>query len=891
MVDVRGSAQRQSGLVRFSNYQPDRLDGGSAQVGASMCSSAWRRLAGLLFLVLALSAPAHAQVTPAPGAAADADATATPVPTPADANAEVQLGEVEPLAPDLPEPVDEAAAVREARDEAAEAARHKGIEQIEVTAQKRKGNLQETPIAISVFDMQQLDTGGIQDFEGLSFSIPNFHYGEVLGAASITIRGVATSGGDQATAFHIDGIYQNNPYTASGIAFYDLQNIEVLRGPQGTLWGRNATGGAINVSTKAPSYDFEAFGDAQVGSYHEIRTRGVINVPLVDDRLAIRLSGVTNRRYGYTENLASDVRSGDLDDDRSFAIRSQVRTTPIDDIDWTTRVTYVKDKSNGLSTKIDGDFPALVPLLPFPFAPVDVYYNAPQPNPSDPREVYLDTETKGNRDFLMANTHFEWLLGDLPGIGASTLTVLGGWQRSKQVGVGDVDLSDAFSVGIQCSSTVPSCPNAGPYEMVAISTDGETNEWVAEANFSVETPLPLDWMKLNWLVGAFYLGTNTSLDIVTDAYFHITNTLAGQVLARTDSGPAEIETSATSTAIFGNLDWELWDQVTLSGGLRYSWDWKDADLLTTGATFVFPDFPGLGTACAAPPIDAHEKDNWDALTGKIGADWQYTEENMVYASFAVGYKAGAVSLPVTGSGCTVLYPSNAVPEQIFAWELGSKNQFWKDKIQLNVTGFAYVYEDIQVTTLLNTSLITENADSARVLGAELEVVALPFADFDVPYFSFDSTLLTANFGYTYSEFTDFDNGCLVEDPSTCGTLDWTGNQLPRSPNYTFTITGQYTQDLGRYGSLTPFFRYFYSDQLYFRAANRDRDVQPSYQLADITLTWRNKSENLSLEGFVNNVGDVDVIAMKLISTPLLGSPTVSAYNPPRTWGLRFGVTW
>lgn len=774
-----------------------------------------------------------------------------------------------------------------------EPSRDDRIEEITVRGTKRQGNLQETPMAVSVFDMQQLDTANIQGFDDLSFSIPNFNYAEVLGAASFTIRGIGTLGGESATALHIDGIYQQNPYTASGIAFYDLAGVEVLRGPTGTQYGRNANAGALNVLTNPPSFDFEAFGDIQAGSYHEIRIRGVVNVPVVDDKLAVRMSGIVNRRYGYTKNLASDVRSGDLDDDRSMGIRGQVRFQPTPDIDWVTRATYVRDRSNGLSLKIDGAYPDPVPLLDG-LPDFFIYTNAPQPNPSSPREIYLDTPTDNGRNFIMANSTFAWSMEEVPVIGRSQLTVFGGYQYSDQYGAGDVDFSNSPSYGL------PTGPAPGPYPMIALDIVGDSSEWVAEASFEAVTPLEPDWVDLEWLVGVFYFGRESDVRTDMDTAFELRFTddpltPGALMIGETWSDPTSRDHSA---AVLGNASFTLWDDVTLIGGFRYSWDWVESAIQTSGLVTNFPDDQIPDGICIALPIDDEGSARFDALIGRVSAEWQVTDENMVYASFSSGYKPGGIGLMRGAPGCGLLDLADTKQEQIRAWELGTKNRLFGDDLQLDLTGFAYVWSNMLVTTLVQTSFITQNADSALAAGFELEAVATPLSRLDWADFTIDSLLLTFNLGLTYSEFTDFDNGCLVEDPDTCISTspdydpqDWTGNQLPRSPLYTFTVTAQYEQSLGRYGSLTPFVRYFYSDQLYFRAANQPRDLQPAYGLMDVTLSWRNSARNLSVEGFVNNVTDEVAVSQKLLSSYLIGSPTLSAYQPPRTWGVRLGLQW
>ena len=761
------------------------------------------------------------------------------------------------------------------------------VEEITVRATKQQGNLQTTPVAASVFKMDQLDQGNIQNFESLSFSIPNFNYREELGGASFTIRGIGSLGGGPNTAFHIDGIYQANPYTASGIAFFDLAGIEVLRGPTGTQYGRNANAGALNLLTRPPSFDFEAYGDAQYGSFHEIRTRGVLNVPVLQDKLAVRFSGITNRRYGYTENLNSGIRRNDPDDDRSAAIRGQILFQPNEDFEWVSRITYVHDRSNGLSSKIEGDYPSSAPLGA---VPVDVYVNAPQPNPTDPRQVYLDSPVSNNRDFIMANTTLAWSLPDLEWIGDATIVLNGGYQQSDQWGVGDLDLSNAFSTGLTSGS------NAAPFRILEVDIAGDSAEWVAELSFKADSTLPFRDSDVQWALGAFYFGTRSDVVTASSVNLQVATIPAGGLLGR-GTGVSDALDYEYSAAAFGSFEFELTDTVKLFGGLRYSWDRLTGRQQTTGLELTFPDVP-LPPQCVNAPIDDSGSASTGAVMGRVGVEWQAHDESMLYASFSTGSKPRTLELARTGPNCTVLRADPTEPEQLLAWEMGSRNRILDNKLQLNATGFAYLWDDIQVTTIVESNFITQNANSAVAGGFELEAVATPLMEVSVPYFSIDTFLSTFNFGLTYSEFTDFRDGCLAEDPTTCtpasaggNPQDWTGNQLPNSPLFTLTLTGQYEQYLGDYGSLTPYFRLYYSDEIYFRASNLPRDLQPAYALLDVTLTWRNVAGNLSLEGFVNNVTDKDIASQKTIGAFAVGSPTVVAYQPPRTWGVRLGLEW
>ena len=238
-------------------------------------------------------------------------------------------------------------------------AEYSGIEEILVTAQKRSTNIQETPTAITALSGAQLFDRGIYDVESLATQVPNFQYGESFGIARITIRGIGNQGfTDPSTAFHIDGIYQNNQTAASAMTFYDISQIEVLRGPQGTLWGRNSTAGAINVSTRAPVHELEVFGDLLRGSYEQWFGRGVVNIPIIQDRVALRTAVFFDQRDGYQENLAyPNTTSQNADDADTWGIRPQILFDISDEISLTMRGRYGHQGGVGWGSKIQGDYP------------------------------------------------------------------------------------------------------------------------------------------------------------------------------------------------------------------------------------------------------------------------------------------------------------------------------------------------------------------------------------------------------------------------------------------------------------------------------------------------------------------------------------------------------
>ena len=222
------------------------------------------------------------------------------------------------------------------------------IEEIIVTATKRETTLQETAIAISVFDQSMLDLFGVQDIIGLGSHVPSLVFGQDNNDWKVTLRGVGSENLDitseAGVALHVDGVYQARPAGFNALT-YDIERIEVLRGPQGTLYGRNATGGAINVISRQPAYEFSAIGDVLFGDYDRARARAAINIPLVEDTLAFRATVTRENRDGYQTNVNPDGNEGNDADDTSF--RGQLLWDVNDDFSMIARASKLKQRGVG----------------------------------------------------------------------------------------------------------------------------------------------------------------------------------------------------------------------------------------------------------------------------------------------------------------------------------------------------------------------------------------------------------------------------------------------------------------------------------------------------------------------------------------------------------------
>ncbi len=738
-----------------------------------------------------------------------------------------------------------------AEDESAVPGVRSSIEEIVVTAQKRETNLQDTPISISAFTGADLDAAGMQDIEDLTFAVPNLHYGRTIGGpldgGGISIRGVSSGGNDRSTAFHVDGVYINAPAAPEVLTFFDVQRVEVLRGPQGTLYGRNATGGAINVISNPPEREFLLQGDVQFGNYDQIRSRAVLNAPFIGDRVFARLSLVQEDRDGYQRNLSTNKRGHDADDASDYGGRLQFLIDLSERAQLTVRGTYSHRGGVGVGNKLLGDYPDEIYLDPMA-DPLDLYgLNMAGPNPSDPRKIRADFIGDRDETQWSVNAELKWDLLDIPWLGDATLNALFSFGMRDDERILDSDVAD-----------IP---------LLKVSFDDEVREIVTEVRLASAGLRDLDWV-----VGFFFLDSTEDLTIGGQSFpFSMSPPLPGALELTTSQ---VTDRDARSYAGFGQVGYRFFDDWRLSAGLRYSYDEK-ASKFEQPPVFLFPD----DEEPFIPGTSADDRDDWDAVTGRLGCDWQWGEDSMVYGSVSRGYKAGTIQTAARlddegrPTGDTI---DNADPEYIWAYEVGSKNQLFDNRLRLNLTGFYYDYDDLQVTTVAENVFVTQNAAAATIWGFESEIVAIPIPNATV----------VANASYlnaTFDSFVGFREEDRFREP-----VDFSGNDLPRAPRYTVNVAAQYDFDLGTIGTVVPRVNFYASDDVYFRAANDDSDKQDNYTKWDVRLSWYSENTRLSVEGFIENIEDADIIQSQIVGSSLIGWPLTTALDAPRTMGVRVG---
>lgn len=709
------------------------------------------------------------------------------------------------------------------------------IEEVVVTAQKREESLQDTPLAISAFSENEMQQRGIVGADDLQFYVPGLTFGKTVTRTSqVTLRGIGSEninpGGDPGVAVHVDGAYQQyTGYIAQD--FFDVARVEVLRGPQGTLYGRNATGGSINIITQKPSEEFEGLVKLGLGNYNQVKGQGVISGPIIEDSLLGRLSVEAEERDGYTDNL---FNGDEIDDKDYYSVRGQIEWRPSDTFSINLSAYTYSDDSTGVplaSISPYPDGPLFTGLDLSTFLPVfSNYYvsNNAVPNVTlrDEREVRHNTDTEGEEDTDGA------ILTIVKDFENFTLKSISAYNDSEYMNAGDTD-------------------SAAEVTFTQLA-QGSFETFSQEILLSSAGDGPLEWTA-----GLYYYKEESTyeFDIILLDTIPLNTPFVG-VPVTFDAG-GEIE--AESIAAFGQATYAFTDALSFTVGLRYTKDEKDLDESVLAPAFGILDPVTFG------PIVVEDSDDWSETTGKIGIEYVTDAGTLWYGSVSTGFKAGGFNV----SGLQSSYD----PETVVAYEVGFKSMLAEDRVRLNAAAFYYDYEDLQVFQIEGVQASITNAAEAEVYGLEIELLALVTEELEID----------GSFSYLSAEYEDF----LTEVPvdPLAGLQDLSGNTLPRAPEFTLNLGAQYTWTLNNAGSVRARANVSWVDEQYYRAFNLERDKEDSYTRTDLNLAWTSSDESWVVDAFVKNLEDENVVNNLIVAAATLGSMPLASFSPPRTYGM------
>ena len=551
------------------------------------------------------------------------------------------------------------------------------LEEVIVTAERRAQDAQDVPIALTIIGSSEISPSGISSISDVALKTPNLTFTQFnIGEPQLFLRGLGTTidsaGADPTVSVFIDDVYVGRSAGATS-DLYDLERIEVLRGPQGTLYGRNVTGGAISIVTKRPSNEFEAKLGVTVGNYGLTVLRGLVDGP-IGDNLAGNLSFSKRDRDGY----AYSNRSGqELDDADNFSLRGKLLWDISDNTELLLGFDYSTDDNNGQCrnlTKLDN--PAGDHNAGGVFVPVLKQIKA-DTNSEDPRTCAMTIEQYAERDVfgLSARLQMEFTNG----LSLTSITAYRELEYSWLQELGGLD---------------------SPPNLLSV----EDNEGDDADQISQEFRLTKDGDRLFWVAGAYYFKENVDRFANVPIFFGPGSPVApGALLDRSWLQSA----TNTSMALFGQVVWSMTDALALTLGGRHTWDEKEMDnaYYSSPGNEVY-NFKGL-------------EESWDEFTPRVTVDWQVTDDHMLFATWSKGYKSGVF---ISQNTTAALAETPLEPEEATNMEIGAKTRWFDNRLQFNLVYFDLENENQQLFRLENFTLVSENFGTESS-GIELDFIA------------------------------------------------------------------------------------------------------------------------------------------------------------------------
>ncbi len=762
-----------------------------------------------------------------------------------------------------------------------------------ITATRRETSLQKTPIAVSAFSQATLDRQQVRDVTDLSRFVPSLQFNQQgdQSAITLTLRGIGndtafTEVADPEVAVYIDGIYSPRAQGAS-VLFYDVERVEVLRGPQGTLFGRNATVGALSIVAAKPTLD-SVYGnvDAVVGDYSRLGVRGAINLP-VNDKLAFRVAFVTERNDGYADFqeppvIAGIDRSAFVTTGKKYYARDQQsvrvssRFEPTDRIRWDLSGEYFQD--NG--------------------GPVVALLQTPRPGT---KRFSILADTAPDQDRYAAglrSTVNVDLTDDV------RLNYIAGYSR-----IGGSTQADA-----DAGALPPTGGRDADGKLLFLGGFGENRTVNSRFNFmSHELQLQSTGARaVEWILGGYYSDEKNRIRFDVDQRDGYRN---GDTRAFVGSF-IQANRKIGSIAGFAQATWNATKALRLTGGLRYTKDRKEDRGGRNVTAFGCPDtgpcnvniFGAFPNATAAELVallnqqggnfsisNNDVKGSWDKLTYLVRADADLAENILGYASVSSGFKSGNIQ----DGGQTTN------PETITNFELGLKSRLLDRRVTLNLAGYYSDFKGYQVNQVVNTrdaagnviasQVATQNAQGATSYGLEAELVA-NLTDDD--RLQFAGTLQKTRLKSLLSIDGRFDSS---GDETAQRQLR--GNELAHAPRFSATATYEHDFNLANGGSITPRATLHYETRSYLTYFNGDRDnrivagqqvfygtefdEQDAYTKTDLALRYNAPENKYLFEVFVQNLENRNIRTGAGTFGPTRYAPVfLSVLQPPRTFGAR-----
>ncbi|BFM16698.1 hypothetical protein R50073_28810 [Maricurvus nonylphenolicus] len=780
------------------------------------------------------------------------------------------------------------------------------IEEIVVTAQRRAESVQDVPVSMTAFDADSLKAVNVARTSDLSAQTPNLqavdgNFG--LAAPILSLRGVSntdfTAISNTPVSVYSDGMLLNNVQT-HGFAMFDLDRVEILRGPQGTLFGRNSTTGAMQVISAQPTEDFESGFEVTVGENNRERIEGFISGPIVQDKIYGRLALASNRSDGYVEDqLGNDVQEEDVQ-----AARSIVDFQLTEDLDMQIKLQY---------QKIDN-----TPVVFHNTLPVNAFdpLMAAGGKADDFRKITLNQDYKRREkaETLGATVKFEYDINDDLSLTSITSYIDHDmlYQNDEDASTSRLSHSQAFTDQKQFSQEFRLHATMGRLDIVSglfflkenvDSLAAYDLSAVSEGSDSLSAVLGMDVDAVDAALG--YGGLFTAAAIAANPGLVGSDSLTVSQGVRTlqqldlipDGDPSlyangKYSQDLESIALFTHAKYEISDDWSATFGLRYTRDEKDIQSTARRCTLVqdpqnpakfennavLTDPTGLILADGVCPQSGTQSDkadeSWDAWSGKLGVEYRLSSDILAYANYSIGFKGGGFD------GATTATLREVDPEKLTSYEVGVKSSWYDNRIIANVGYFYYDYEDFQaiLAAVLPGGIfpdnVTFNVPKSRIEGAEIEITSELVDNLHI------------SLGASWVESRVRKAPSIDFDPTA---PDINGNEFRYAPHFTFNGAIAYDFDIGDFGYLTPQVDWVYTDEYYTDVVNREAGKVDDVWKTNLRLSWTSPTQQYYATAFVENLEDKVIITSNSTAFIATAGTSYSTVSAPRTVGLTFGA--
>lgn len=749
-----------------------------------------------------------------------------------------------------------AAAQDQIDDTAPAASMAMGDGEIVVTARRREERLIDVPVAVTAFGQADLQRLQAVDLSGLQAMAPNLNLVQGRGSAAsanIFIRGLgqpdALQTFDPAVGIYVDGVYLSRIQGAL-LNLFDVERIEVLRGPQGTLYGKNTTGGAVSIVSRKPDLnDVKVEGSAMYGSFDQFVLNGYVNAPLVEDKVALSLAGQWDKRDGLVTDPLTGRRYNDRD---SATVRGILRVKPVERLEVLVSGDYNRQR-NALT-------------LGYPTAPLlqtDFALGAVQLVPAQPFGRYnfqastSFTGDEGQRlDHWGVNLTANWQLTD-----AVTLTSITGWRKLDPKLFVDIDASEA--------------------EL------GDVFVGIDQRQFSQEFQVKWDTERFSGVFGLFYLNEN----IRSQQTAFADDLFAFGGFPITFQRAIEDEQNTKSYAAFGQATYKFTDRLSMTAGLRYTYEERTYDRFTTTSS-TLPALNGLDFSFPGslpPPLNNDLKADFDAWTPSLTLAYKPSEDSQIYASASRGFKSGGFNGRANGLG-DLTQVVNGVPtlvtsfdpETVWTYEAGAKASFLDGRVYLAGNVFYSDFRNFQARVGGGAVAVFPvlNAGRMDIWGAELEAVVRPTREWTV----------RSSLGWLDAQYKEFNDGRRAPAFSCNPTGQQITCQPAFAPPISFNIQSDYRIPLGDVGTLTLGADARFVDKHFLSVDNRPGLVEPGYWLANAFVRFDNATRNWYVQGGVKNMFDA-LYATDGQEFSSVGNIQTIYFGDPRTFNIMVGFAF